>query len=245
MKGDRIFVRDTIDVRELAKITLKGEVKAPGVYPIQPGVTKLSWIIKNAGGFTPNAFLGGGSVIRKRLDLETNDITPAQDAGEVTRLANLSVSDTANFKLQTNLRKGAANVDMNRIFVHGDSTADLTLRDGDVISIPVSSNDVLIWGYVGRSGYVPYAAGANLQHYIDLAGGYAEGSVRSGTRIIKAHTRQYLDPDQTQIEQGDEIYVPKTPDHSENYTLNTVGAVAGIIGGLVGTALAILYFTKR
>jgi hypothetical protein len=92
---------------------------------------------------------------------------------------------------------------------------------------------------------VPYAAGANLQHYIDLAGGYAEGSVRSGTRIIKAHTRQYLDPDQTQIEQGDEIYVPKTPDHSENYTLNTVGAVAGIIGGLVGTALAILYFTKR
>ncbi len=245
MRGDRIFVRDTIDVREVARVTLKGEVRQPGVYPIQPGVTKLSWIIKNSGGFTPTAFLGGGSVTRKRLDLETDDITPEQDATEVTRLANLSVSDTTNFKLQTTLRNGIANIDMNRLFVQGDSTADLTLRDGDVISIPTVSNDVRVWGYVGRSGYVPYLPGAKLQHYIDLAGGYAEGSVRSGTRIIKARTRQFLDPDQTQIEQGDEIYVPKTSDHSENYTLNTIGAVAGIVGGIVSTILAIFYFTRR
>ena len=119
------------------------------------------------------------------------------------------------------------------------------MRDGDVISVPVKPNDVYVWGYVGREGYIPYTEGATLQHYIDLAGGYAEGSVKSGTRILKAHTRQWIDPDETTIEPGDEIYVPKTPDHSENYTLNTIGAIAGIVGGIVSTILAVLYFTKK
>ena len=244
-RGDRIFVRDSVDIRELSKVLVTGELRNPGVYPIQREVTKLSWVIKNAGGFTPYAFLRGCSVTRRRLDLETKDITPADDALEVTRLANLSVSDTANFKLQTSLRSGVATVDLYRLFKLGDSSADLTLRDGDVVSIPSSPNDVYVWGYVGREGRLPWVEGASIQHYIDLAGGYAEGAVKDGTRVIKAGTRQYLEPSATRIEPGDEIYVPKTPDHSENYTLSTIGAIAGIVSGVVGTVLAILYFTKK
>jgi protein involved in polysaccharide export with SLBB domain len=242
--GDRIFVRDTSDMRELSRVVVKGEVRRPGVYPMQRGVTKLSWIVDAAGGLTPNAFLPGGAISRSRLDLETSDITPEDDAMQVQRLANLSVTDTANFKLQATLRGGVANVDMYRLFAQGDSTADMVLRDGDVITIPTAPNDVYVWGYVGRTGYVPYKAGQNAEYYVNLAGGYAEGSVKSGTRIIKTRTKQWMEPGATEIGPGDEIYVPKTPDHGENYVLQTIGSIAAIVGGIASIIISYLFYKK-
>jgi protein involved in polysaccharide export with SLBB domain len=243
--GDRIFVRDTTDMRELSRVVVRGEVRRPGVYPIQRGVTKLSWVVNDAGGLTPNAFLPGGAISRSRLDLETSDITPEDDAMQVQRLANLSVTDTANFKLQSMLRGGVANIDMYRLFMQGDSSADMVLRDGDVITIPTAPNDVYVWGYVGRTGYVPYKAGQTVEYYVNLAGGYAEGAVKSGTRIIKARTKQWMEPGATEIGPGDEIYVPKTPDHAENYTLQTIGAIASIVTGIASVIVSYLFYKKQ
>lgn len=238
--GDRIFIRERSEVQPVARVTVRGEVMRPGVYPIKRTDSKLSDIIKAAGGFTPYAFLKGASVVRKPVDNEEKDPTPQEEALQVNRLANLNVEDTANFKLQSQLRDPIVTVDMDKLFKQGDASADITLQDGDVINVPQTSNTVYVWGYVGKKGFIAYKPNEKAEYYIAQAGGYAEGAVESGTRVIKAQTRQWVEPDETTIDPGDEVYVPKHGDFPQGYTLNLITAVGYLTISVASLLLAIL-----
>jgi ornithine cyclodeaminase/alanine dehydrogenase-like protein (mu-crystallin family) len=89
-------------------------------------------------------------------------------------------------------------------------------------------------------GYLPYVEGATLKDYIAAAGGYAEGAVESKTRIIKAQTKQWMEPDETTIQPGDEIYVPKEGDFSEDYSWRVAGSIAGIVSGVAFILFSII-----
>lgn len=230
-RGDRIFIRENADVRPLSKVAIKGEVAQPGVYPITRLNTTLSEVVQQAGGLTPYAHLQGAYISRK-LQSELDGVTGEEESLRLWRLSNLNVEDTVNFRIQTQVREGDVKVDMVRLFKEGDKSADVTLRDGDVIVIPTTPNTVYVWGYVGRMGHIPYQPGAPLSYYVKAAGGYAEGAVESKTRVIKARTRQWMEPDDTVIEPGDEIYAQKEGDYPEDYDLRIWGSIAGIIGGL-------------
>lgn len=242
--GDRIFVRDKPDLRELSRVIVKGEVMRPGVYPINRINTKLSDVIKQAGGFTEYAFKAGGTVIRKKLDIDNKDITTEEEAKLVGRVANLSVEDTANFRFMTEVRTGYVAVDMAHLFDKGDTSQDIELRDGDVISIPIMPTTVYVWGYVGSTGHIPYHPGADIDFYIKSAGGYAEGAVKDGTRVIKARTRKWVEGDETTIEPGDEIFVPQEGMYPEDYTLRTTSLIVSILAALVATTYTIVILTQ-
>jgi len=243
--GDRIFVRDNPDLRELSRVIVKGEVLHPGVYPILRTNTKLSDVIKQAGGFTPYAFLAGGTITRQKLDIDNKDITAEDEGKLVGRLSNLSTVDTTNFRVLTEVRESYVSVDMKRLFEKNDESADVGLRDGDIISIPVTPNTVYVWGYVGSVGYVPYQEGKDVSYYINAAGGYAEGAVKSGTRIIKARTRRWAEAGKTSIEPGDEIYVPKEGTYSDDYTLRTTSLIVGIVATIVSAIFTVVLITRK
>ncbi|HET6511143.1 MAG TPA: SLBB domain-containing protein, partial [Candidatus Kapabacteria bacterium] len=237
--GDRIFIRERADIRELSRVIVRGEVLRPGVYPITRTSTKLSDIIKQAGGVTEYAHLGGAYVSRP-LASQEEGVTPEEEQMRLWRLADLDVEDTANFRVQTMVRSGDVKVDMQRLIKDGDASADVLLRDGDMVVIPTVPNTVYVWGYVGRMGYLPYVENASVSHYIQAAGGYAPGAVPDETRIIKAQTKQWMEPDETTIQPGDEIYIPKEGDYPSGYTLSVVGSIAGIIAGVTYLVLEIL-----
>jgi protein involved in polysaccharide export with SLBB domain len=241
--GDRIFVRERADTRPLSRVIVKGEVLKPGVYPISRTATKLSDIIKQAGGVTEYAHLGGAYISRP-LESQQQGITPEEEHFRLQRLANLDVEDTANFRVQTMVRTGDVKVDMQRLLKDGDVSADVLLRDGDMIVIPTAPNTVYVWGYVGRMGYLPYVENGTIDHYIQAAGGYAPGAVPDEARIIKAQTKQWMEPDETTIQPGDEIYIPKEGDYPSGYTLSVVGAIAGITGTLLYIATQIIDRTR-
>jgi protein involved in polysaccharide export with SLBB domain len=238
--GDRIFIRDNADLRELSRVVVKGEVLHPGVYPILRTNTKLSEVIKIAGGFTPFAFLAGGTITRQKLDIDNKDITTEDEAKLVGRLSNLSTVDTTNFRVLTEVREGYVSVDMKKLFERNEASADVTLSDGDVISIPSTPNTVYVWGYVGSVGYIPYKPGADVHYYVNAAGGYAEGAVIKGTRIIKARTRRWNYPDDAVIEAGDEIYVPKEGTYPPDYSLQKTGTIVNLISGVIGAVFSIV-----
>lgn len=242
--GDRIFIRDNPDMRELSRVIVKGEVAHPGVYPILRTNTKLSEIIKQAGGFTPYAFLAGGTVTRPKLDIDNKDITTEDEAKLIGRLANLDVEDTANFRAMTEVRQGYVAADMQKLFEKNDASADITLRDGDVISIPATPNTVYVWGYVGSVGYIPYRSGATAYDYIAAAGGFAEGAVKAKTRVMKVRTRRYAKPEEATIEPGDEIYVPREKMYPDDYSLRITQTQISIVSAVIGTLLTAitLYF---
>jgi protein involved in polysaccharide export with SLBB domain len=243
--GDRIFVRDRPDLRELSRVILKGEVVRPGVYPIHRTNTKLSEVIKQAGGFTDYAFINGGTVTRRKLDIDNKDITAGEEAKLVGRVANLEVIDTANFRFQTEVRQGYVAVDMYSLFEKGNTSQDITLRDGDVVSIPPTPNTVYVWGYVGSVGHVPYRAGSNAKYYINAAGGYAEGAEEDGMRVIKARTRKWVEPDDAVVEPGDEIFVPQRGLYPDDYALRTTSLIVGILGAIASTVFTIILITRE
>jgi hypothetical protein len=80
-----------------------------------------------------------------------------------------------------------------------------------------------------------------MEYYIAQAGGYANGAEKSETAVIKLRTKAWMEPSDTHIEPGDEVFVPKEPDLSEDYKLQrltTWVTVATAVFGAIGLYLA-------
>ena len=174
-----------------------------------------------------------------------NYTSKEDEAKLVGRVANLAVEDTANFRVLTEVREGYVAVDMQKLFDKSDGSADILLRDGDVIAIPTTPNSVYVWGYVGSEGYIPYRSGSTLAEYISAAGGYSEGAVKEGTRIIKARTRRWAKADETPIEPGDEIYVPKQKLYPDDYSLRQTATYVAIIAAVVSTIFTAVLILRK
>ena len=64
-----LVIKETPDWREQESITLNGEVRFPGTYPIRKGET-LSSVIARAGGLTDQAFPKGSVFTREELKVQ-------------------------------------------------------------------------------------------------------------------------------------------------------------------------------
>lgn len=244
MPGDRIVV-PSYDIRiKAAVVSVRGEVERPGIVPIVDGKTKLSEVIKSVGGFRETAGLNAATIIRRGYE-QTNSVGSTVDNSALARLSNFAVTDTANFNRQLLWRTPTVVVDMPKLFLHGDSSADVTLRDGDQIVIPMQPSTVYVYGFVNRPGFVAAIPNGRIADYIAEAGGYAEGAVTGKTRVIKADSKAWMEPDETVIQPGDEIYVPKEPDYSETYSLTMASTIVGIAGILIGITDFLLRIFKK
>ncbi len=238
MTGDRIIVRSSLQRNEVARVAVTGEISRPGVYPVIKGKTKLTEVLKSAGGFTKEGYPLGVMMLRKWVSpLGTST---AEDELQMSRVANLSMYDTAVFKQQFYSRMPFVTIDCDRLFGKGDSSADVYVEDQDMVIVPKTPNSVYVHGYVASAGFVTYQKGADVKYYIGASGGFVDGAVKSHTRVIKSRTKSWVDPSETTIEAGDEIYVPKETEYPVGTTLQTIAALAGILGGL-SIAFSILY----
>jgi protein involved in polysaccharide export with SLBB domain len=226
LPGDRIVVRRKRDLRTDRRVSVQGEVHFPGFYPIARQSTKLSEIIAAAGGFTDLAALGSSEVIRRSVD---------PSALQLERLESLrggvAQEDSAYFVLETELRlrKEIVNVDFEKLFLNKDSTQDLVLRDGDYINIPALTKSVYVFGQVVSPGNIAFLPGADYRYYIQKAGGATDRAREGDVRIVKARTKQWLSPGDTEMEAGDYVWVPKDPERPFAYYLSTMSQAAAII----------------
>ncbi|MBI2619507.1 MAG: SLBB domain-containing protein [Ignavibacteriales bacterium] len=243
---DRVLVRQKHDRRRDYKVHVRGEIMLPGMYPITPDSTRLSEIIRRAGGLTENAFLPNAEVERKILTAAGEYVDLAKEA-----LVNLRMNDQlvtpeerAYYDLEASLRRGTVAVDFVGLLERNDKSQDIILKDGDIVFIPSSDKTVYVYGQVARPGFVAYKQGADIRFYIDQAGGYGEEANNGGTRIIKGKTREWLDPSLTTIEPGDYVWVPKDIRYPTGYYLNLVSQAASFISVVLSMTVIILQLTK-
>src|SRR2546425_1261264 len=143
--GDRIIIRQGMDLRQDFNVDIRGEVLYPGTYPITMNQTRLSEVIRQAGGFTARDALNSAAVFRPSR--QTEDI-------EQQRLLDLRGdpvgSDSTGFSLETDLRinRAAVNVDFERLFLQNDSTQDIVVQGEDQIVIPSRERTVYVFGQV-------------------------------------------------------------------------------------------------
>ena len=235
--GDRLVVPQGHEERAGGLVLVEGEVLRPGKYPITRNTTKLSRVIQEAGGFTAEANIRQTTMFRSRVP--EAEIPRALEEERLLTARSSIPSDSLYFLMETELRlKGeVVSVDFHRLFVEGDSSQDVTLRNYDRIVVPGLTRTVYVFGQVVKPGHIPYVEGKRVGYYIDLVGGYA-GEARSGdVKVIKGTTRTWLDPGETAIEDGDYIFVPKEVHYPFGYYLTTVVQFAGIIASLATVIL--------
>ena len=239
--GDRIVVKARTELREDYRVTIEGEVLYPGTYPITKNRTRLSEIIRVAGGFTEFALL-------KSAELNRRSVNPA--AVQTERLLSyrggVQSEDSADYYLETEvrLRKEIVNVDFEKLFLEGDTTQDVILHSEDVIIVPSVKKTVYVFGQVISPGYIPYIPGEGVFYYIKKAGGFTERARDGDMKIIKSKTKQWLDPDETQIEDGDYVWVPKDPERPFAYYMTIASQAASVLSVVIGIAVVIIQVTK-
>jgi protein involved in polysaccharide export with SLBB domain len=241
LPGDRIVVKEQPDVREDYKVFIDGEVKYPGFYPITKDSTKLSVILKWSGGFTEYASLASSQVYRGTISRQELEIERL-----LSMRGSITPEDSAYYLLETELRtkREVVNVDFKKLFIGKDTLEDVYLRNGDYIVVPSVLRTIYVFGQVVNPGNIPFVAGMDYKYYIQKCDGYTVKARTGDVMIIKRATRQWLSPDETKIEEGDYVWVPKEPERSFAYYMNIIGQTASVLSVAVSIVLLVIQTNK-
>jgi len=236
--GDVLTVRQLPGWNDIgASIAVKGEVGHPGTYGIRPG-EKLSSVLERAGGFGPLSYPYGAVLMRREVrEIEMNARTEMvrRLKQEQINLKELPETDTdqKNAKLtaiaetETTLQQLQANPPIGRVVIRvqsdvrtwRDTTADIPVRDGDVLLIPKKADYVTVNGQVFNPTAVSYRSGRSATWYLAQAGGMTQLAnkkavfvIRADGSVLAAKNNSGLwsgDPLGATLRPGDSIVVPE------------------------------------
>ncbi len=221
--GDRVYVYYQPRYHFLEQASISGEVQRPGAYPLLPGLSRLSDLVRAAGGYLSEADLASLRVFRASGAAGEPD-------PELDRLAQLGRKDMTSseyeaLRARVTSRRQDFRVDWNRVKPAGD--LDLVLRGGDLVRVDPIVASVRVEGEVRLPGLIHYESGRRAQDYVRLAGGFSERALRSKVRIKRAVTGQtILAKDVASLEPGDLVWVPERGESAAWQNLQTVLLVA-------------------
>ncbi len=208
---DHVFIRKIPNWDVGALVEIRGEVKFPGFYPIIIDTTRLSDIIRHAGGFTEDALIGESKLERK-YEMVIED-------KEFERLSQMSRADMSNSEYEYLVMKHNSDnineivVDFNKLMLQGNEAEDVLLKDGDVIHVPKRPDVIYVSGRVSKPGGILFVPNASFNYYIQKSGGYTWDADKGRTKIIKV-TGEIKDVNDIRaFEPGDRIFVPREKDH--------------------------------
>jgi polysaccharide export outer membrane protein len=238
-RGDVIFVKMRPTVMRRFEVHVAGEVRSPGSYPIITGKTKLSSVIRDAGGLTDHALPSGAILLRSQGKL-TEGVDQRLEFVRALRTHQLGLLDSLLYLYELKVGRDPVVVDFKRLLVDNDSTQDVVLSKDDIIYVPSDFAAVVVQGQVAQAGYITHIPGKDYTYYIGKAGGYSEMADEGEVRIIKKGTLQWVEPKETAIESGDQIWVPKQPKKDFVYYFTWIRESAALVGSLFTVAYLII-----
>jgi len=201
---DHVFVRKSPSYTEQTSVEIRGEVTFPGSYTMTKRTERLSDLVEQAGGINQWAYVKGARLSRQ------------MDAEEKARLrSTLEVLDSAKDSLDVTTimtdERYYVGIDLEGALANPGGSADLVLREGDVLIVPQYNNTVKITGNVLYPNTVTYDPDMTVNDYVTMAGGYGFRSKKSKAYII------YMNGTVTRarrfsagvVEPGCEIVIPK------------------------------------
>lgn len=243
-RGDRVVVHQFVVLNKDYTVTIDGEVRYPGVYPITKNTTKLSDAIEMAGGFTEDAFVKGSTVIREEGNYDFSELGRGFEKFLYMRTPRWEDWDSTYFFLDQRLKKRPVNVDFARLFNDHDTASDVILYNRDHVFVPSMKRIVYVYGQVVNPGYVPWVEGMEYRFYIRTAGGFSENANEDDTRVIKGKTLEWMKPGNTMVEVGDHIYVPSKERRKFEWYVAKISQGAAIVGAIFGSVALILQINR-
>lgn len=232
---------DVLSIKEVSQwanqesITLKGEVRFPGTYTIQPGET-LKSVVERAGGLTQFAFPQGAvftrvelkereqqemDLLAQRMKIELGvlalrAVATTQGANVGNAQSALVVGQSLLAQLQAEKAVGRLVINLPRIVRDPARSAyDVVLRDGDALIVPRYEQEVTVIGEVQDATSHLYNPRLSRDDYIRLSGGFtaqADGKrvyvVRADGSVVANYGSRWFSRGGVEMEPGDTIVVP-------------------------------------
>jgi protein involved in polysaccharide export with SLBB domain len=211
LAGDIVTVFSKADLRipsaqQTRFVRLEGEIKAAGIYSVEPGET-LHHLLARAGGFTPEADLFASEYTRDavrllqrqrlleyadELESQITATTAAQSSSAVTDrdAASAAASAASARAVVARLRQaqpsGRIVLPLKPSSQSIDDLPDLELQDGDRFVVPRVPAVVTVAGQVYNANAFLYQKGKRVKDYLRLAGGPDRIGDRKREFILRA-----------------------------------------------------------
>jgi protein involved in polysaccharide export with SLBB domain len=238
---DRIFFHQKYLFHPKANVSIHGEVLRTGNYAIVEGVTKITDIIAQAGGFTPDVAIELISIYRHR-DIEGID-------AEYERLKKVPYADMNDleksyFKAKSRQEQPPVQTDFKKLFDGGkvNERYNVTLKPHDVIVVTKAKKTVTLVGGVIHAGILDLVPEQNYKYYIEKAGGYKSIAKKRDVVIIKAFGQQWDDADEDiMIEDGDVIFIPEKEPIDGWQLFKDILSITGQLAAITSTIILVIY----
>jgi len=188
-----------------ASVTLRGEVRKPGVYGIRPG-ERMSSLLQRAGGLLPTAYPRAAVFERvevrelqeksrqeliERLEQESTVVKTSASTSGTEEAALQQAALQQRQRVLEGLRKATVS---GRLVIHlrpdrknfTQSPEDIELRAGDSLTIPKQPGAVLVIGQVYNANALVYSPGKNAGWYFSRAGGATHLADKGAIFIVRA-----------------------------------------------------------
>ena len=216
---DEVYVRRSPGYQPQQNVAIEGQILFSGNYALTSREERLSDLINKAGGTTNYAYLRGAKLTR------VANASEKKRMGDVIRLMRRQLGeamiDSLGIEVENTFTVG---IDLEKALAKPKSSADIVLREGDVISIPKNTNTVTIDGAVMMPNTVSYLEGKDIDYYLNQSGGYSENAKKSKKFIVymNGQITKVKGNGKKQIEPGCEIIVP-----SKSKKRTNIGEILG------------------
>lgn len=175
----------TSSVNPPETVSVIGEVKSPGTYPLSE-INTMAGLISKAGGFTDKAYLRGAVLLRPSLKKQNEHIIdeliqvlqreffPSGQPSGAERGVPLAFWEKTKFELLKYLRQisplNRFTINLYPLPILRRSQHDISLRAGDILLVPTRPDVVYVLGCTVSQGPFPFRADWGIKDYVKAAG---------------------------------------------------------------------------
>ncbi|TAK56263.1 MAG: hypothetical protein EPO25_01360 [Gammaproteobacteria bacterium] len=250
---------------EQESVTLAGEVRFPGTYPIRRGETLRS-VVDRAGGLTDLAFVEGSAFTRRELkareqrqisalverlqrELASLSLQQAQSTEVATTSQALAVGQALLAELKQTEAAGRLVIDLDAAMRSAPGApGEIVMKDGDFLAVPRRTQEVTVIGEVQNPTSHLHQVGLLRDDYIASSGGTTQRADERRTYIVRANGRVLAGSESRwfgrggskEIRPGDTIVVPVDVEQVRPLTL--WGSVTQILYNIAVAVAAVNSF---
>ena len=249
---DEVYVRKDPSYTVQQNVSIDGEVTFPGTYTLSHRQTRLTDLVKAAGGATNLAYIHGARLERRTNEAERKRMEAAlqmQKEQLQQELMKLAASQTSGSALQQvgqqskeeEIKKFQVpntypvGIELDKALADPNSDANIVLREGDRLILPQYTSTVKVNGAVMYPNTVSYIKGKGVGYYINASGGYSRNARKSGAYVIYMNG-MVSKSSKAKVEPGCEIVVPsKIKRRSSPSEILGIGSSMSSIAAMIAT----------
>ena len=249
---DEVYVRKDPSYTVQQNVSIDGEVTFPGTYTLSHRQTRLTDLVKAAGGATNLAYIHGARLERRTNEAERKRMEAAlqmQKEQLQQELMTLAASQTSGSALQQvgqqskeeEIKKFQVpntypvGIELDKALADPNSDANIVLREGDRLILPQYTSTVKVNGAVMYPNTVSFIKGKGVGYYVNAAGGYSRNARKSGAYVIYMNG-MVSKSSKAKVEPGCEIVVPsKIRRRSSPAEILGIGSSMSSIAAMIAT----------